>query len=168
MKRQAEDVDELPEIEGTPPWIVDFVLAEFKKIYAFPQNQFENPLEAEWEGFSFAHPPHSDAQLWCEKAATEAKKGHFSVLLLPLVCNSCYWRDIVYKEATEIRIFTCPIKMPGKKKQIVSQMCLVVFAGNEREDPENPYPPLWPIEPTNWKDAYYIRKRNKAQFASKK
>lgn len=150
--------------ERTPGWLREFVDHGFDITFE-PELHLEHPLAQPWQGFSFVHPPHAEAQLWCEKAAKEAAEGRFSVLLLPAVFNSCYWRDCVYKHATDIRVFTCPVKMPGAKKQIVSQMCLVVFAGTENRTPDYPYPPVYPIEPPGWQDQYYKRPRNRARFA---
>jgi len=173
---EGEIVDEnerkrpLPEpaqdTETTPGWIRDYVNGLFPCTfdpleYAYANDSFE-PFLDDWKDFSFVHPPHADAQLWVEKAAVEAEKGNFSVMLLPAIFNAVYWRECVYQYATEIRVFTCPVKMPNAKKQIVSQMCLVVFAG-KIEGAE--YPPVFPVEPPNWQDHYYKRARNRARFA---
>lgn len=152
-----------PDTERTPGWIRDFVDQDFQITFE-PETELAQPLAQDWQGFSFVHPPHAEAQLWCEKAAKEARLGRHSVLLLPAVFNSCYWRSVIYPNATEVRVFTCPVKMPGAKKQIVSQMCLVVFAGTEARDPNYPYPPMWPVEPGNWQQHYYKRQRNRARF----
>lgn len=153
-----------PDTERTPGWLRDFVEEQFRVSFE-PEVSLASPLKDSWQGFSFVHPPHAEAQQWCEKAAAEASKGNFSVLLLPAVFNSCYWRGVVYPNATEVRVFTCPVKLPGAKKQIVSQMCLVVFAGPGEREPGYPYPPMWPVEPTDWASKYYKRARNMARFA---
>jgi hypothetical protein len=155
--------------ESTPGWLRDFVDQDFNitfepQIYTQIKKEYQ-PLLHDWAGFSFVHPPHAEAQLWVEKAIKESEKGNHSVLLLPAVFNACYWRDGLYQKATEIRVFTCPIKMPGKKKQIVSQMCLVIFAGRNEEEKDLPYPPIFPIEPGGWETHYYKRPRNRARFA---
>jgi hypothetical protein len=161
-----------PDTDTTPGWIRDYVDEDFNITFDpldfAAGNPNFNPLVDAWTGFSFVHPPHAEAQLYCEKAAREATRGNFSVLLLPAVFNSVYWRECVYKTATDIRVFTCPVKMPGQKKQIVSQMCLVVFAGRAPEDVDVPYPPVFPVEPSNWQQHYYKRKRNLARFAVRK
>ena len=151
--------------ERTPGWLRTYVGEDFNVTFE-PEDSLMNPLADDWQGFSFAHPPHAEAQLWCDKAAKEAEKGHHSVLLLPAVFNSVYWREIVYRHATEVRVFTCPVKMPHAKKQIVSQMCLVVFAGTAGRDPAYPYPPVFPVEPTNWRENYYKRQRNMLRFGN--
>lgn len=148
----------------TPGWIRDFVYGEFPITFE-PIFQRDAPLIQNWEGFSFAHPPHDEAQMWCEKAAAEATKGNFSVLLLPAVFNSIYWRTVVYKTAAEIRVLACPIKRPGQKKQIVSQMALVVFAD---KIPDLKMPPVFVVEPENWESVYYKRQRNLARFGVRK
>ncbi len=71
----------------------------------------------------------------------------------------------MYPKSTEIRVFTCPVKLPGAKKQIVSQMCLVIFAGRNEEEKDLPYPPVFPIEPAGWESHYYKRARNRARFS---
>lgn len=72
---------------------------------------------------------------------------------------------IVYPKSKEIWVFTCPIKLPSKKKQIVSQMCLVIFAERSPEEKTLPYPPIFPVEPAGWEDKYYKRARNRARFS---
>lgn len=148
----------------TPGWVRDFVYGEFPITFE-PIFQRDAPLIQAWEGFSFAHPPHDEAQLWCEKAAAEAANQHFSVLLLPAVFNSIYWRTVVYPCATEIRVLACPIKKPGQKKQIVSQMALVVFADKAAD---HILPPVYIVEPENWEAVYYKRQRNLARFGVRK
>lgn len=160
---QPVEVVHHPDTERTPGWLRDHVDVDFKITFD-PENQLEDPLNSDWQGFSFVHPPHSEAEMWCEKAAMEAVKGNFSVLLVPAVFNSCYWRKTIYPCATEVRMFTCPIKMPNAKKQIVSQMALVVFAGTGNREEGYPYPPMFPIEPANWQEHYYKRFRNRARF----
>jgi hypothetical protein len=167
---ENEHKRELPppaeDTETTPGWIRDYANSlfpiDFDPLeFAYSNDEFE-PFIHDWKGFSFVHPPHADAQLWVEKAAIEANKGNFSVMFLPAVFNAVYWREVIYRHATEIRVFVCPVKLPGKKKQIVSQMCLVVFAG-AIEGAE--YPPVFPVEPTGWENHYYKRPRNRARFS---
>lgn len=149
--------------ERTPGWLRDYVDEDFNITFE-PENELAEPLDQPWQGFSFAHPPHAEAQMWCEKAAREARRGAWSVLLLPAVFNSVYWRQVVYPNATEVRVFTCPIKMPTAKKQIVSQMCFVVFAGTAEREADYPYPVMYPMEPTGWERHYYKRRRNLQRF----
>lgn len=166
-KRERQELPPFPDTQTTPGWVRDWVYREFP--ISFEPNETPNflPLVQTWEGFSFAHPPHEEAQLWCEKAVAESVKGNFSVLLLPAVFNSIYWRSVIYPGATEIRIISCPIKRPGAKKQIVSQMALVIFAGREgMEDLADP--PIFRVEPEQWENTYYKRPRNKARFAIKR
>lgn len=166
--REEEVVAQRPkfaDIGATPGWIRDLVYATFPIDFEPGETPNFVPLVQEWKGFSFAHPPHEEAQLWCEKAVTEAKKGHISVLLLPAVFNSIYWRSVVYPNATDIRILACPLKRPGQKKQIVSQMAFVVFAGR---DDQEAYPPIVVMEPEDWETHYYKKPRNKARFAIKR
>jgi len=164
MEKQGEKRDRDPEETRTPTWIREFVNKDFKITFE-PQEALKEPLKGDWKGFSFAHPPADNAEGWCAKAVEEAKKGHFSVLLMPAVFSSIYWRNLVYPNATEIRVLACPIRMNGAKKQTVSQMCLLVFAGTENRDEEYPeYPPVFPVEPENWQEHYYKRARNKIRF----
>lgn len=156
-KRVLPDFVDTP---TTPKWIREFVYGDFP----ITTEAETLGLTAPWHGFCFAHPPHDEAELWCEKAASEADKGVFSVLLLPAVFNSLYWKQYVYPFATEIRMIACPIKKPGARKQIVSQMALVIFAGREGEEK---YPPIFVVEPENWRQNYYKRARNLARFSPK-
>ncbi len=147
----------------TPQWLKDFIYEEFPCDYdPCPVDPKENGLLVDWHGFAFCNPPYSETQAWVEKAAHEATKGNFSVLLVPAVFNSVYWRETVYQSATEIRVFKCPIKFEGFKKQIVTQMCLLVFAAEH--GPENGDPPVSLVEPPNWADHYYKRRRNQVRF----
>jgi len=118
-KRPRED-----DVEGdmTPVWLKEFITSEFpcdfEPCAQTAEAEFDG-LQSDWRGFSFVNPPYSETQLWVEKAVTEQKKGNFSVMLIPAVFNSVYWREVVYPHASEIRVFTCPIKFTGQKKQIV-------------------------------------------------
>ena len=178
IDRKRERDEPTEDTSTTPGWLVDYVKADFP-ITFYPLLEQEkdaenfNALINDWQGFCFAHPPHAEAQLWCEKAARQAEQGVFSVLLLPAVFNSVYWREVVYRKATEIRVFACPVKMPSKKKQIVAQMCLVVFAGpslhhQHAQEGELAYPPIFPVEPNGWESHYYKRARNQARFTTKR
>ena len=168
LKRPLEE-ERLPFLDtpSTPGWIRDWVYREFP--ITFEPNETPNfvPLVQTWQGFSFAHPPHEEAQLWCEKAVLESQKGNNSVLLLPAVFNSIYWRSVIGPGATEIRILGCPIKRPGAKKQIVSQMALVIFAGREGIE-AGQWPQIFVVEPEQWETKYYKRARNLARFSVKK
>lgn len=162
-REREEEVLEYSDTQRTPGWLRAWIGSQFPITFEpFEQADFI-PLVQEWQGFSFAHPPHSEAQLWCEKAVAESKKGHHSVLLLPAVFNSIYWRSVVLPCATDVRILCCPIKLPGKKKQIVSQMALVVFAGRDADDEGHPAP-IFAIEPDGWENNYYKLARNRARF----
>lgn len=166
-KREREEVVVYEDSGSTPGWVRTWVCSKYPITFHPDLQPDFLPLVQEWQGFSFAHPPHDEAQLWCEKAVTEAQKGHLSILLLPAVFNSIYWRTVIYSGATEIHILTCPVKKPGAKKQIVSQMALVIFAGREGME-ETASPPLFLTEPENWELNYYKRQRNFARFAVRK
>jgi hypothetical protein len=148
----------------TPDWLLDYVMQEFPMITSdpCPQEPEQDGLAVEWDAWSFVNPPCSECQTWVEKAVSEAKNGHFSVMLIPATFNSVYWREIVLKNATEIRIFACPIRFDGQKKQVVTQMALVVFAAQYGN---GGVPLISVIEPTGWQAHYYKRKRNMARFS---
>lgn len=157
---QKRDRIEFEDNGHTPGWLKTWVFSKF----TITMDADDTSLMTPWNGLVFCHPPHADAEIWCEKAARELENGVVSILLLPAVFNSIYWRNIVYRDAYEIHVLTCPIKKPGAKKQIVNQMALVVFA--PRADKEtHPLPPVFLLEPDNWEDAYYKRPRNRARFA---
>lgn len=159
---RGREREPLEDTQLTPAWLREYVYGEFP----ITIDAEGSSLMDKWiPGLVFHHPPHDEAQLWCEKAAAEIDNDVISVLLLPAVFNSIYWRSIVYKKAAEIRILACPIKLPGKKKQIVSQMALVVFAKREPEHKEL-MPNIFVVEPENWKDNYYKRQRNLARFGN--
>ena len=146
-REREEEVLEYSDTERTPGWLRAWIGSQFPITFEpFEQPDFI-PLVQEWQGFGFAHPPHSEAQLWCEKAVAE----------------SIYWRSVVLPCATDVRILCCPIKLPGKKKQIVSQMALVVFAGRDAENKKHPAP-IFAIEPDGWENNYYKLARNRARF----
>ncbi len=164
--REEPEIVQFQDTARTPGWIRTWVHREFPITFEPLETENFIPLVQGWHGFSFVHPPHEEAQLWCEKAVLESQKGNPSVLLLPAVFNSIYWRSVICRGATEIRILKCPVKRPGAKKQIVSQMALVIFAGRdglaEREDP-----PVFMVEPPEWENNYYKRARNLARFSIK-
>lgn len=163
--QQKRERQVFEDTEHTPGWLKTYIFSKFP----ITHDAEGTALPVEWpsDGFVFQHPPHDEAQLWCEKAVRETAKGTVSVLLLPFVCNSIYWRTVVYPGAAELHILTCPIKKPNAKKQIVSQMCLAIFAKTERNaaTEEGKYPPTFFLEPDDWESNYYKRPRNHARFA---
>lgn len=149
---------------ATPNWLMSYVLEQFPQITCdpCPLNPEEDGLAVDWDEWSFVNPPCSECQAWVEKAVLEASKGSYSVMLIPATFNSVYWRESVLPHSTEIRIFSCPIRFDGQKKQVVTQMALVVFAARN----ENVVMPLISvIEPAGWTQHYYKRKRNMSRFA---
>jgi hypothetical protein len=161
--------------DKTPVWLREFV----RKNYPYTFNPVEEDgfdgLMDSWptgEGnLSFVNCPFSEAQLWIEKAVKELKRGAESVLWVPATFNSVYFREAVYPNASEIQILTCPLKQPGKTKQIVAQTCLLIFvvapplADDELKDP---YPLVTFVDPPGWQEAYYVRPRNRSRFGGKK
>lgn len=145
----------------TPEWLKAFIYDEFP----CDNDASADGLNRDWHGFTFVNPPYSESQAWIEKAALEASKGNFSVLLVPAVFNSLYWREIVYPNATSIGIFKCPIKFEGHKKQVVTQMSLVSFVADAGNDGD---PVVTLLEPDQWADHYYARKRNKTRFQTRR
>lgn len=118
--------------ETTPNWVRDYVVANFPVTFnPVEQHDFDG-LNEEWPGgpnqVCFVNCAFADAQLWVEKAVKELKKEKptASVLFVPLVFNATYFRETVYPNAAEIHIFTCPIKQPGKSKQVVAQVKLFI------------------------------------------
>lgn len=147
----------------TPQWLWNYLLDEFPSIESdpCPNDPEEDGLEADWEGWSYVNPPQSECQLWVEKASKEAAKGNYSVMLVPATFNSVYWREVVYSNATEIRIFKCPVKLDGQERQTTTQMALVVFSAQHGNAGA---PALSLIEPQDWSQSYYKRARNLARF----
>lgn len=120
------------------------------------------------EKLSFVNCPFADSQAWIEKAVRELEKGAASILFVPAILNSVYFRESVYPRAAEIHFFTVPIKCPGKEKQLPVQTCLLIFAGRDPEIPDKSYPLLFRAEVEGWEEEYYKRPRNKSRFAPKK
>lgn len=171
IKREREPEFKLKDLSEadcvtTPDWIIEYLQKSYPIDYdPCPENPHEDGLKVEWKGFAFVNPPNSECQVWVEKATIEASKGHFSVLLIPATFNSVYWRELVYPNATEIKILTCPIKFQGQKKQLATQMALVTFASQDGNDG---MPLISVIEPAGWEKYYYKRRRNMARFKTSK
>ena len=121
------------EPEHTPQWLRRFVEENFPKHFNPVEESGFSGLTDDWpagpEQLSFANPAFADAEIWIRKAAREFQKGAASILFVPAVLNSVYFRESVYPFASEVILFTCPIKIPGKNKQIVAQ---VRFTCNQR------------------------------------
>lgn len=167
-KREREETRHADE-DLTPGWVLDFLDEDFPITFKPAQLARENPkyqpLKHPWKSFAFAHPPNSECEAWVRKAAAEQKVDHFSVLFVPAMFNAGYWREVVYACATEIRVLTCPVRLPGKKKQEAQQMAVVVFGPKTEEQTDSPqYPPVFPVEPSNWREGYYKRARNRERF----
>lgn len=153
----------------TPQCVHEYVTQHFPITHNPVTHPNSNGLLDHWpvgEECSFVNPPFSDAQLWIEKAKREAQRGAASVLFVPAIFNSLYFRESVYPYASEIRILTCPFKIPGKSKQLVAQTALVVFAARDPETVVNGFPPVYLVEPESWADDYYKRPRNRSRFSA--
>lgn len=158
------------ETSSTPQWVKDYVIETFPPVTFNPcEAENFNGLIGDWptaEGeLSFVNPPFAEAQLWIEKAARELKKGARSILFVPANFNSLYFRESVYPCALEIRVFTAPIKMPGKNKQLPCQTALVIYVARDDVTDDSP-PPVFVVNPPNWEKNYYKRPRNQSRFAS--
>lgn len=146
----------------TPDWILEYVQKSYPVDFdPCPSDPTEDGLKIDWRGFSFVNPPNSQCQEWVHKATLEAAKGNFSVLLVPATFNSVYWRELVYPNASEIKILACPIKFVGQKKQLATQMALVTFVSQHGNDG---MPVISVIEPAGWEQHYYKRRRNMTRF----
>lgn len=158
--------------DSTPQWLRNYAFKEFPVAF--------NPVEApgfaglfdDWpvspEQFSFVNCPFKDAQLWIEKAAKESQRGAMSLVFVPAMFNSVYFRESVYPHAREIIVFTCPIKLPGKNKQLVAQTSLLVFAARDEDAKNEKFPFVTLVDPEGWQEEYYKRDRNRSRFASTK
>ena len=152
----------------TPSWLLEYLYENFNiSNDPCPIEEERDPtfdgLVEEWNGLSYVHPPHSETEAWVKKAVDECKKGHFSVLFVPFIANSLYWREFVYGNVSEIRILKCPVKLEGDNKQLTNQMCLLIFAAEFVENT----PAVSFIEPEGWKRTFYKRQRNADRFAQK-
>lgn len=157
--------------DTTPQWLRDYVAQNFPVTFNPVEKAGFSGLMEPWpagnEQLCFVNCPFADAQLWIEKAKKELKRGAASIVFVPAVFNSLYFRESVYPHASEIQIFTCPIKQPGKNKQLVAQTCLVVFAAREEDALADRFPSVILVEPEGWEQGYYKRARNQARFAIK-
>jgi len=144
----------------TPNFILRYVLEHWPQVSddPCPLEPEEDGLKIEWGDWSFVHPPHSECQQWVEKAVDEAQKNHFSIMLIPAAFNSLYWRESIFPFASEVRILTCPLRFQNQKRQVATQMALVVFAAPGRRHGQLP---ILTAEPDNWQQAYYKRQRNR-------
>lgn len=150
---------------ATPDWLMEYVMQEFPQVASdpCPLEPEEDGLGCDWDAWSYVNPPFSECQTWVEKAVMEAKKGNYSVMLIPATFNSCYWRETVLANASEIRILTCPIRFDNQKKQVVTQMALVIFAAPTGN---GGCLSISAIEPKGWSQHYYKRKRNMSRFCA--
>jgi len=152
----------------TPLWLLNYLYENFNisndpcPLEEERDLDFDG-LKEDWTGLSYVHPPHSETEAWVKKAAEQVKKGHFSVLFVPFIANSLYWREFVYPNVSEIRVLKCPVKLEGDNKQLTNQMCLLIFAAEfVGADPVVHF-----IEPEGWKNTFYKRQRNADRFAQK-
>ena len=151
--------------EVRPQWIRDWIFGEYPCDFE-PLSAFGRAagLQVPWHGLSFVFPPLNDTQAWVEKAVREQAYGRYSILLVPAVFNSVYWRETVYQKVSDIRILTCPIRLDGAKKGVTTQMSILVFAAPPSADEERLQPPMSLVTPDGWADNYYKRRRNQARF----
>lgn len=155
----------------TPQWIMNYVMEEFGCDFdpcpvGYEDGGVPDGLAMEWPGVAFVNPPQASCQAWVQKAVEQQSHQHYSILLVPFNAKSLYWREIVYPNATEIRIFKCPIRFDGHDKQQVTEMCLLRFAAEH--GPNGGEPLLSLIEPEGWQEGYYKRQRNALRFQTRR
>lgn len=94
--------------ENTPGWLRTFITQNFPVTFNAVEAPGVDGLIDAWPNgekeLTFCNPPFADAQLWVEKAAAELAKGAASILFVPFVANSTYFRECVFKHALEIHV----------------------------------------------------------------
>lgn len=91
----------------------------------------DNPLEKEWNGVCWMHPPlRGSLRRWIKKAYYESLKGNVIVCLLPVNSNSTWWYEYAMKG--EIRFIRGEVLLEGYKKRIWNGMCIVIL-GKEKQ-----------------------------------
>ncbi len=153
-----------PDVVKCPDWLKQQVFAlfpcKFEPLLVYGP---DNGLKMAWQDVSFAMPPANECHSWVRKAVKEQAKGNFSILLVPATFNAVYWREDVYSNVSEIRILTCPLKLPSSKrtKAVIAQMALLVFAAKDpNEDYSKLTVPITIWEPTGWASNYYKKDNN--------
>lgn len=82
-------------------------------------------LKIPWHKFNYVNPPFSDKLPWILKAIAEAKKGNYTVMLLPHVPDAIWFHDLILPN-TEILSLRGRLELDNGKHPRYATM-LVVF-----------------------------------------
>ena len=93
-------------------------------------NEF-NGLTEEWGSCNFVNPPYNKKgepiKKWIEKTIKELNKGKKTVLLVPCRFQLNYWWDLIYENASEIRVYRQGIKFGENKSQCPFAISIIIF-----------------------------------------
>lgn len=82
----------------------------------------------DWKERNYVNPPYSDKTRWIQKAIAEMKKGHLTVMLLPVDTSTSWFHDLVLPNA-EIRWIRGRVHFTGKPAPFASMIC--IFRGKK-------------------------------------
>jgi hypothetical protein len=99
-----------------------------------PAGGLENPnvpdgLRSKWGLCNYVNPPYSCTELWIKKAVEQLNtRGCESVFLIPVHINTRYWRELVFKHASEVWFIGQRVAFKGYVRKIPTPLCVVVFS----------------------------------------
>ena len=85
-------------------------------------------LAIKWHPLNYCNPPFRNLTAWAEKAATEAKSGHMTVLLMPARLNTKYFFNLL-ENARSIAIWFNPVTFLPFKSSFPLCIITVQFGG---------------------------------------
>lgn len=90
-------------------------------------------LTSEWGVSNYVNPPYNCTELWITKAVTELEtRSCESVFLIPVHINTRYWREKVFKYASEVWFIGDRVAFKGYRRKIPTPLCVVVYSLDRR------------------------------------
>jgi hypothetical protein len=86
-----------------------------------------NGLSVPWKRLNYCNPPYNNVRAWIEKALQELKHGRATVFLIPFRPTSKYFQELVFPNASELRILGQRIAFKGFEKTLPLRLVAVLF-----------------------------------------
>lgn len=81
----------------------------------------------DWGTSNYVNPPYSDKEPWIRKAIEEQRKGHLTVMLLPVDTSTAWFHDLILPNCAEIRYLRGRLTFPGNKRPAAFPSMVCVF-----------------------------------------
>lgn len=87
-----------------------------------PKDADFNGLQVPWHLNNYVNPPFDEKEKWILKAIAEMRKGHYTVMLLPVDTSTSWFHDLILQYST-IEFIRGRIYFNGKRPNFSCMLC---------------------------------------------